>query len=94
MNHRSLRINVSLFYVINLEMSKPESMASFIYRTTGRWIFKPQMQSKAINHQPTLTIPESTAKTNDEDQIHIGKRGGKYRLDPNGKKIYINKRAA
>ena len=52
------------------------------------------MQSKTINQQPTLTVTENSSKPNDEDQIHIGKRGGKYRLDANGKKIYINKRAA
>ena len=75
-------------------MSKHESIASFVYRTTGRWIFKPQPQSQAINHKPTLTVIENIAKTNEEVKIHIGKRGGKYRLDANGKKIYLNKRAA
>ena len=75
-------------------MSKHESIASFVYRTTGRWIFKPQTQSQAINHKPTLSVRENTAKTDDDSKIHIGKRGGKYRLDANGKKVYLNKRAA
>ena len=75
-------------------MSKNESIASFIYRTTGRWIFKPQMQSKTIKQKTSPTDTDNTRKINDEDKIHIGKRGGKYRLDANGKKIYLNKRAA
>ena len=77
-----------------LKMSKHESIASFVYRTTGRWIFKPQPQSQRINHKPTLTVTENIAKINEEGKIHTGKRGGKYRLDANGKKIYLNKRAA
>ena len=77
-----------------LKMRKHESIASFVYRTTGRWIFKPQPQSQAINHKPTLRVTENTAKTDDNSKIHIGKRGGKYRLDANGKKVYLNKRAA
>ena len=75
-------------------MSKHESIASFVYRRTGRWIFKPQPQSQANNRKPNLTVTENTTKTDDESKIHIGKRGGKYRLDANGKKIYLNKRAA
>ena len=75
-------------------MSKHESIASFVYRKTGRWIFKPQPQSQAINHNPTLTVSDNTFKTDDDSKIHIGKRGGKYRLDANGKKIYLNKREA
>ena len=75
-------------------MSKHESIASFVYRTTGRWIFKPQPQSQAINHTPTLAAIKNNVKTDDESKIHIGKRGGKYRLDANGKKIYLNKKAA
>tara|TARA_B100001057_G_scaffold315119_1_gene315174 strand:- start:4504 stop:4755 length:252 start_codon:yes stop_codon:yes gene_type:complete len=77
-----------------LKMRKHESIASFIYRTSGRWIFKPQPQSQAINHKPTLRVTENTAKTDNDSKIHIGKRGGKYRLDANGKKVYLNKRAA
>ena len=75
-------------------MGRHESIASFVYRTTGRWIFKPQPQSQAINRKQTLTVPKSAAKVVDESKIHIGKRGGKYRLDANGKKIYLNKRSA
>ena len=77
-----------------LKMSKHESIASFVYRTTGRWIFKPQPQSQAINQTRTIKVSENTAKTDDDSKIHIGKRGGKYRLDANGKKIYLNKKAA
>ena len=72
-------------------MKKHESIASYIYRTTGRWIFKPQSSKQITNQNPTLTVPENTVKTNDESKIYTGKRGGKYRLGANGKKIYLNK---
>ena len=51
------------------------NIATFLYLKTGHNIFKPQVKVDA--HQYT------------SDDVHIGPRGGKYRFDARGRKVYL-----
>ena len=67
------------------------NIANFLYRTTGRNIHKP------VAPVVVLSVAEVTrsASTLNSDQpemesvIHIGPRGGRYRLDEKGRKVYL-----
>ena len=69
------------------------SIADFLYRTTGRNIFKPliaEPRQKASDQEaPMPAIAQPVANTDSGDVIHIGPRGGRYKLDANGRKIYL-----
>ena len=62
-------------------------IATFLYLKTGRNIFKPRV-SVDIPHNPSLPVV-SLSSPADSDAIHIGPRGGKYRFDARGRKIYL-----
>ena len=51
------------------------NIATFLYLKTGHNIFKPQEKVEA---------PQYTS-----DEVHIGPRGGKYRFDARGRKVYL-----
>ncbi len=51
------------------------NIATFLYLKTGHNIFKPQEKVEA---------PQYTS-----DDVHIGPRGGKYRFDARGRKVYL-----
>ena len=67
------------------------NIANFLYRTTGRNIHK------SVAPVVVLSVAEVTrsASTLNSDQpgnesvIHIGPRGGRYRLDEKGRKVYL-----
>ena len=69
------------------------SIADFLYRTTGRNIFKPLIaeprQKAGDQEAPMPAIAQPAAKADPGDVIHIGPRGGRYKLDANGRKIYL-----
>ena len=72
-------------------------MADFLYRKLGLNIFK------AAPHLRTLTpdapaaevverehlAPPTPIHTSTTDVIHIGPRGGRYKVDAKGRKIYL-----
>ncbi|WP_186586509.1 hypothetical protein [Synechococcus sp. A15-28] len=63
------------------------SIATFLYLKTGRNIFKPErkVDEARINPAPVVALSSSI----DPDDIHIGPRGGKYRFDARGRKVYL-----
>ena len=69
------------------------SIADFLYRTTGRNIFKPLIaeprQKASDQAEPMPSIDQPVANADSGDVIHIGPRGGRYKLDANGRKIYL-----
>ena len=72
-------------------------IADFLYRKLGLNIFK------ATSHLETLTPdvpaapvvdperlePPTPINTTQSDVIHIGPRGGRYKFDTKGRKIYL-----
>lgn len=69
------------------------SIADFLYRKTGRNIFKPLVaEPRQKAPEPELTTPTKAKPLASEDLgevIHIGPRGGRYKVDENGRKIYL-----
>ena len=72
-------------------------IADFLYRKLGLNIFKaaPHLRTQKTEIQATtevalesmeLPTPINTSTT---DVIHIGPRGGRYKVDANGRKIYV-----
>ena len=72
-------------------------IADFLYRKLGLNIFKaaphlrtqtPEIPAPAeVEPEPLeLTTPINTSTT---DVIHIGPRGGRYKVDANGRKVYL-----
>ena len=61
--------------------------ATFLYLKTGHNIFKPRVTADIpqIPSSPVVSLSSPA----DSDAIHIGPRGGKYRLDTRGRKIYL-----
>ena len=63
------------------------NIATFLYLKTGQNIFKPQLgangaqidSSSVVNLSPSIHA----------DDIHIGPRGGRYRIDARGRKVYL-----
>ena len=72
-------------------------IADFLYRKLGLNIFKaaPHLRAQApASPAPNLVEPEPSApptpiNTSPSEVIHIGPRGGRYKLDPKGRKIYL-----
>ena len=62
-------------------------IATFLYLKTGRNIFKPErkVDDARINPAPVVALSSSIH----HDDIHIGPRGGKYRFDARGRKVYL-----
>jgi hypothetical protein len=72
-------------------------IADFLYRKLGLNIFKaaPHLRTQTPESQaPTEVEPEhleppTPINTSTTDVIHIGPRGGRYKIDANGRKIYL-----
>ena len=62
-------------------------IATFLFLKTGRNIFKPTGTAMASPTQPAVAAVESVPT--EDDAIHIGPRGGRYRLDDHGRKVYL-----
>jgi len=62
-------------------------IATFLFLKTGRNIFKPTVTAMASPTQPAVAAVE--AVPSEDDAIHIGPRGGRYRLDDHGRKVYL-----
>jgi len=62
-------------------------IATFLFLKTGRNIFKPTAPAMASPTQPEVAVVEAVAS--EDDAIHIGPRGGRYRLDDHGRKVYL-----
>ena len=72
-------------------------IADFLYRKLGLNIFKaaPHLRTQTPESQaPTEVEPEpleppTPINASTTDVIHIGPRGGRYKIDANGRKIYL-----
>jgi len=67
------------------------NIANFLYRTTGRNIHKP-VAPAVVRSVAELTRSLSalnSGQPGNESVIHIGPRGGRYRLDEKGRKVYL-----
>ena len=72
-------------------------IADFLYRKLGLNIFKAAPHLRT--HMPEITAPTEVESeplepptpinTSTTDVIHIGPRGGRYKVDANGRKIYL-----
>ena len=62
-------------------------ISTFLYLKTGRNIYKPRV-TEDIPQIPSPPVV-SLSSPADSDVIHIGPRGGKYRFDARGRKIYL-----
>ena len=63
------------------------SIATFLFLRTGRNIFKPQVKADITQIDSPKVVAMSCMY--DPGEIHIGPRGGKYRFDAYGRKIYL-----
>ena len=72
-------------------------IADFLYRKLGLNIFKaaPHLRTQTpdvpapAEDEPELLEPPTPINTSSADVIHIGPRGGRYRVDANGRKVYL-----
>ena len=72
-------------------------IADFLYRKLGLNIFKaaPHLRTQTPEiPAPAEVVPEpleppTPINTSTTDVIHIGPRGGRYKIDANGRKIYL-----
>ena len=72
-------------------------IADFLYRKLGLNIFKaaPHLQTRTpdISASPVVEAerlePPIPINTSLSDVIHIGPRGGRYKVDPKGRKVYL-----
>ena len=72
-------------------------IADFLYRKLGLNIFKaaPHLRTQTSESpapaevEPEPLEPPTPINTSTTDVIHIGPRGGRYKLDANGRKIYL-----
>ena len=72
-------------------------IADFLYRKLGLNIFKaaPHLRTQTpglpapTEDEPELLEPPTPINTSSADVIHIGPRGGRYRVDANGRKVYL-----
>ena len=62
-------------------------IATFLFLKTGRNIFKPTVPVKASRTQPAVAAVEGAPS--EDGVIYIGPRGGRYRLDDHGRKVYL-----
>ena len=72
-------------------------IADFLYRKLGLNIFKaapnlktetPEIPTPAIV-EPEPLEPPTQINPSGSDVIHIGPRGGRYRVDAKGRKVYL-----
>ena len=72
-------------------------VADFLYRKLGLNIFKaaphlsaqtPESPAPTVVEPEPLTPPTPINKSASE-VIHIGPRGGRYKVDANGRKVYL-----
>ena len=72
-------------------------IADFLYRKLGLNIFKAaphlQTQTQDISASPVVEAerlePPTPINTSLSDVIHIGPRGGRYKVDAKGRKVYL-----
>ena len=72
-------------------------IADFLYRKLGLNIFKaaPHLRTQTpeipapIEVEPESLEPPTPTNTSSTDVIHIGPRGGRYKMDANGRKVYL-----
>ena len=71
-------------------------IADFLYRKLGLNIFKaaPHLRTQTPNTPVPAVVeqepePPSPANTSTADAIHIGPRGGRYKVDAKGRKVYL-----
>ena len=72
-------------------------IADFLYRKLGLNIFKaaPHLKTQTPEIPATGKVepeplePPTPIKTSTTDVIHIGPRGGRYKVDANGRKVYL-----
>ena len=72
-------------------------IADFLYRKLGLNIFKaaPHLRTQPpeiptpTEIEPEAVVPPTTLHTSPSDVIHIGPRGGRYKVDSKGRKIYL-----
>ena len=72
-------------------------IADFLYRKLGLNIFKaaPHLETQTpeipapIEVEPESLEPPTLINTSSTDVIHIGPRGGRYKVDANGRKVYL-----
>ena len=71
-------------------------IADFLYRKLGLNIFKaaPHLRTQMPNTPVPAMVeqepePPSSVNTSTADVIHIGPRGGRYKVDAKGRKIYL-----
>ena len=72
-------------------------IADFLYRKVGLNIFKaaPHLRTQTpeipapAEDEPELLEPPTPINTSSADVIHIGPRGGRYKVDANGRKVYL-----
>ena len=71
-------------------------IADFLYRKLGLNIFKaaPHLRTQTpeipapIEVEPESLEPPTPINTSSTDVIHIGPRGGRYKVDANGRNVY------
>ncbi len=72
-------------------------IADFLYRKIGLNIFKaaphlrtqtPEIPTPTVVEQEALE-PPTPIHTSPTDVIHIGPRGGRYKVDTKGRKVYL-----
>ena len=72
-------------------------IADFLYRKLGLSIFKaaPHLRTQTpeipapAEVEPEPLEPPTPINTSNTDVIHIGPRGGRYKVDANGRKVYL-----
>ena len=72
-------------------------IADFLYRQLGMNIFKaaPHLRTQTseipvpARVKPEPVEPPTPINTSTTDVIHIGPRGGRYKVDANGRKVYL-----
>ena len=72
-------------------------IADFLYRKLGLNIFKaaPHLRTQkpeipaSIEVEPESLEPPTPINLSSTDVIHIGPRGGRYKVDANGRKVYL-----
>ena len=72
-------------------------MADFLYRKLGLNIFKAAPHLRTLTPdsptpqavEPAHLEPPTPINTSASDVIHIGPRGGRYKVDAKGRKVYL-----
>ena len=72
-------------------------IADFLYRKLGLNIFKaaPHLRTQTPEIPALIEVeqeslePPTPINTSSADVIHIGPRGGRYKVDANGRKVYL-----